>query len=239
MIQTIDDFIKRFNEIKAMGWVTTHRSGPTGIGKTLEDLLGIPENNIDGPDFGIYELKSCRLNSSSMLTLFTKTPLPANSNTYLRKKYGYISDEYEYESKVLHSTLNAVRFVPIYNTGNSLKIGYDNSKLFIESQNGPEDVYWDREGLKKAFEKKYKGSFVYAKADSMGSGSSERFKFTQAFVVSGFSYESFIQLLQEGKLFVDIRIGQYPDGRTHDHGTGFRIREVDQHLLFKNVKQIC
>ena len=57
-----------------MGWIKTHRSGPTGIGKTLEDLLGIVENNIDGPDFGDYELKSCRLNSNSMLTIFTKTP---------------------------------------------------------------------------------------------------------------------------------------------------------------------
>lgn len=59
MINTLNDFIQEYKKIVAMGWIKTHRSGPTGIGKTLEDLLGITENNIDGPDFGDYELKSC------------------------------------------------------------------------------------------------------------------------------------------------------------------------------------
>ena len=52
MINTLNDFIEEFEKVKAMGWIKTHRAGPTGIGKTLEDLLGIPENNLDEPDFG-------------------------------------------------------------------------------------------------------------------------------------------------------------------------------------------
>ena len=93
MITTLDDFIREYENIVKNGWIRTHRSGPTGIGKTLEDLLGIPENNIDGPDFGDYELKSCRINSNSMLTMFTRAPQPARANTYLRMKYGYASGE--------------------------------------------------------------------------------------------------------------------------------------------------
>lgn len=73
----IEEFIIRFKKIKEMGWVKTHRSGTTGIGKTLEDLLGVKENNIQGPDFGIYELKSKRINAQSMLTLITKSPILA------------------------------------------------------------------------------------------------------------------------------------------------------------------
>ena len=46
-----------------MGFVESHREGDTGIGKTLEDLLGITENNIAGPDFATYELKSARKDS--------------------------------------------------------------------------------------------------------------------------------------------------------------------------------
>ena len=64
MIYTLEDFIREYSNIFNMGLVKTHRAGPTGIGKTLEDLLGIQENNIDGPDFGDYELKSCRINSN-------------------------------------------------------------------------------------------------------------------------------------------------------------------------------
>lgn len=57
MINTIEEFIEAFTAIKQMGWIRTHRSGNTGIGKTLEDLLDIQENNYQEPDFGEYELK--------------------------------------------------------------------------------------------------------------------------------------------------------------------------------------
>ena len=79
---------------------------------------------------------------------------------------------------------------------------------------------------------------VYAKADSKGSGAAEEFKFIEAYEASGFDFNTFNNLLRQGKIFVDLRIGQYPDGRTHDHGTGFRIREADEHLLFKKYKRI-
>lgn len=82
MITTLAEFIEKYIQICNMGWIKTHRQGPTGIGKTLEDLLGIIENNIDGPDFGDYELKSCRLDSNSMLTIFTKTPQPKGASQY-------------------------------------------------------------------------------------------------------------------------------------------------------------
>lgn len=88
---TLDEFIERFTKIKNMGWVKTHRAGRTGIGKTLEDLLGIVENNIQGPDFGDYELKSARKNSNSMLTLITKSPDTKAANSVLRLTYGYSS----------------------------------------------------------------------------------------------------------------------------------------------------
>lgn len=120
MIETLEDFIREFKKIKALGWIETHRSGPTGIGKTLEDLLGIPENNIDGPDFGDYELKSCRLDSKSMLTIFTKTPQPKGAANTLRMTFGYCSDTYDNDEKVLHATLSANRYVAIADTGRQL-----------------------------------------------------------------------------------------------------------------------
>lgn len=233
MITTLDDFIYEFTKIKNQGWIRTHRSGSTGVGKTLEDLLGIPENNLTEPDFGEYELKSCRINSQSMLTMFTRAPKPAKSNTYLRKKYGYSSNAYNNDEKVLHSTLTAAHFVPIANTGHQLKIVCDETKISIASQSQIENVFWDKESLRTAFERKYKNKFVYVKAKSRGVGADEEFHFIEAYEVSGFNYDAMITLLEQGKIFIDLRIGQYPDGRTHDHGTGFRIRESDQALLFK------
>ena len=242
MITTIDEFIEKYTQICNMGWIKTHRSGPTGIGKTLEDLLGIIENNIDGPDFGDYELKSCRLDSNSMLTIFTKTPQPQGAANTLRMTFGYSSDAYDNDEKVLHSTLSADRFVPVADTGHSLKVSCSDTKISIIAEYGKEYAYWTRDKLKEAFEKKYKGKFVYAKAHSRGSGANEEFKFVEAYEVSGFDYDAFVSLLEQGKIYIDLRIGQYhggaKDGQTHDHGTGFRIKENDQSLLFKINKRI-
>lgn len=44
-----------------MGFVKTHRAHDTGIGKTLEDILGIKENNLRLPDVGDVELKAIGL----------------------------------------------------------------------------------------------------------------------------------------------------------------------------------
>lgn len=242
MINTLSDFIQEYKRIVDMGWIKTHRSGSTGIGKTLEDLLGITENNIDGPDFGDYELKSCRLNSISMLTMFTKTPQPCGTADILRETFGYFSNAYENNEKVLHATLSTDGYVPIANTGHQLIIVCDPSRISIVAEDKKIYAYWTRELLKQTFEKKYKNKFVYAKALSRGTGAAEQFKFTEAYEVSGFDYDSFISLLEQGKIYVDLRIGQYrggaKDGKTHDHGTGFRIREADQSLLFKTNNRI-
>ena len=221
---TIEEFISRFIKIKNMGWVKTHRSGRTGIGKTLEDLLGIVENNIQGPDFGNYELKSSRKNSNSMLTLITKSPDTRSANSVLRLTYGYSSAAYENDEKVLHSTLNALSFTTIANTGHNLKVTPVEDKIYIEDEHGLTGIYWSVDILKRQLNKKLGDKFIYVKADSRGYGSNEEFLFESAYLVEGFSAEKIIDLLNKGSIYVDLRIGQYHggknDGKTHDHGTG-------------------
>ncbi len=242
MINTLDDFKKKYLEICNMGWIKTHRSGPTGIGKTLEDLLDIKENNINGPDFGDYELKSCRIKSDSMLTIFTKAPLPKGVISLLRLAFGY-SFHYVYnDDKILHATLSANKFTKIENTGRSLKISCFPSKICIIADDNIERAYWMKEDLKNVFEKKYKSKLIYAKAESRGNGEKEEFHFVEAYELSGFNYDNFVYLLEQGKIYIDLRIGMYGDGpkqgQTHDHGTAFRIKNDDLQLLFTICNQI-
>lgn len=242
MDYTLEEFIRRFIQIKNMGWITTHRAGRTGIGKTLEDLLGIAENNIQGPDFGNYELKSARKDSTSMLTLITKSPDTRSANSVLRLRYGYSSDAYDNNEKVLHSTLNAVNFTQIANTGHRLKVTPIEDKIFIEDENGLTDIYWSVDILKRQLNKKLGNRFLYVKADSRCMGADEQFLFESAYLVEGFSSEKIIDLLNSGSIYVDLRIGQYHggknNGKTHDHGTGLRIKEKDQPLLFEHIVKL-
>lgn len=238
--KNLEEFISKFEKINKIGWIETHRRGRTGIGKTLEDLLEIEENNIDGPDFAQYELKAMRTNSggTQLLTLLTKSPLPKGVNSRLLEKYGYISDVYEHKNKVLHSTLSAGHFTEVSNTKKSLSVDCSNNKVSIIDNDGISFAYWTEELLQNAFKKKYPFSMVHVYADSQINNitGKEEFYFHTVYELSDFSFEKLIMQLKEGKVKVDIRIGQHADGSPHDHGTGFRIQDRALTNIFQNKK---
>jgi len=239
-VKTYDELLEGLKEIKKQGWVKTHRSGNTGIGKTLEDLLGIEENNFASPDGLNTELKAGRRNASSMLTLFTKSPNPPKINSILLKEIGY-PEKKGSSKKILHTTINAKTYNRLKG-GTGLKVSVKSDRVILDSPKlkaNPKipTPYWDKETLKKQFEKKYV-ELLYVKADSRGSGSNEEFHFNEAYLMKGFDFENFLKLLREGTILVDIRIGQYLDGRPHDHGTGFRVMPDKLDLCFAHRKKV-
>ncbi len=232
---TYSKLIKKLKAIKKMGYVETHRAGNTGIGKTLEDLLGIEENNIPGPNAAMIELKSARKNVSSMLTLFTKSPLPSKANSVLLERFGYESSRGN-KRKELHTTVNAVNYNQLKGKP-GFKSDIQKDRVNLITAKNEIVGYWDKETLKNSFERK-PPKLLYVKAETRGSGSNEEFWFNEAWLLSGFDFDNFTQLLKEGTILVDIRIGQYPDGRSHDHGTGFRVFPVKLDLCFRHRKKI-
>ena len=71
------DLIKALKEIRQLGWIKNARHGNAGgIGNTLEDLLGIKENNLPIPNAAEWELKCQRKGTSSLTTLFHMEPSP-------------------------------------------------------------------------------------------------------------------------------------------------------------------
>ena len=232
-MKTFDQLVEEIKKLKKIGFIKTHRSGNTGIGKTLEDELGIEENNFPGPDGITTELKSARKNSKSMLTLFTKSPDPHGINSELLKSFGYPGTNGKLH---LHTTVNAVEFNTLKGkTG--FKIEIKDDKVNLVSKNKSLVPYWKKETLQKSFEKKYT-ELLYVKAESRLSGSNEEFHFNEAWLMKGFDFDNFIKLLKNGEIKVDIRIGQYEDGSPHDHGTGFRVFPDKLDLCFKKRKQV-
>jgi hypothetical protein len=250
-----NEFLKRIKEIKEMGFVQTHRKGDTGIGKTLEDLLGITENNIAGPDFSVYELKSGRKDSPSMLTLFTKAPMPKGANKKLLEVFGYrqrkkprdISqrkmanyvgikieegeEEAGIEEKELHVTVDAIKENSV---GLILKIA--DSRIYIANNKNVE-AYYEASVLKEAFENKY-AKLIYVLASRKEEDDTEFLWFDEAYLLEGFSFKRFSELVGKGVIKLDLRIGHYPDGRPHDHGTGFRVLPKHLPQCFKKIEKI-
>jgi hypothetical protein len=62
---TKESLIQELQRIRDKGWIPNARQGNVGgIGNTLEDLLGIQENNLPIPNAAEWELKCQRLNTS-------------------------------------------------------------------------------------------------------------------------------------------------------------------------------
>ncbi|HOM26104.1 MAG TPA: MvaI/BcnI family restriction endonuclease [bacterium] len=234
-LNSFEDLKRKLLEIKEMGFIETHRKGQTGIGKTLEDLLGIKENNIPGPNaLGFIELKAIRKDTKCMLTLFTLTPFPPKINSHLVSKYGYLSPRGD--KKILHTTVNGISFNTIKGeNGFKVEVGIDKVNL-IHFKDGVV-AYWEEERLKKAFERKLK-CLILIKVETKNKGKSEKFWFNEGYYLNGFSFENFKKLIKEGIILIDIRIGQYPDGRTHDHGTAFRVFFNKLDLCYQKREEI-
>ena len=92
-IYTKEKLIEKFKEIERMGWIENARFGNHGgIGNTLEDLLGIEENNLPIPNAAEWELKAQKKNTSALTTLFHSEPAPRAIkfvSSILLPKYGW------------------------------------------------------------------------------------------------------------------------------------------------------
>ena len=71
------ELLQKMRAIAAQGPIITKRSGDTGVGFTLEELLGIRANSSKEPDYKGIEIKSSRVRngkSSNRMNLFAKVP---------------------------------------------------------------------------------------------------------------------------------------------------------------------
>ncbi len=234
MTFTLRKLKEQLEKIKAMGFVKTHRAHDTGIGKTLEDLLGIKENNLRLPDVGEVELKAKRIDSGSMLTVATKSPEPKGVNKVLFEKYKYLDKEGKYN---LHSTVCGSRENP-----QLFKVVFEGEKLVLKNKSKI-GAYWPIsifDDVLKAKSDKILLAFAETKGERKTKN--EKFHFTEAYLLSNLNINKFKSAVESDKLKIDIRIGVYRSGKNkgkyHDHGTGFRINKRDFLHLFDNFTQI-
>jgi len=225
---------KELQKIKKQGFVKSHRVGDTGIGKTLEDLLGIKENNIPLHDISdVAELKAYRKDATSMLTLFTLEPLPegGDRDRLLLDNFGYSKRDNQ-RSKELHSTLSCRRY---NNQGLKLSVGKD--KIRVQGKGKRLNIYWDIESLEKKFHDKLP-ALVYVLADRKIIKNKEHFNFNEAYLLTDFDFESFKKMVKKDEIVVDFRMYYRPDGSVRNHGTGFRVKINKLYHAFKNKKKL-
>ncbi len=227
---TIDVLRDKLVEIEKLKFVPSHRTGDTGIGKTLEDLLEIKENNIPLCDIGtVAELKAYRKDAASMLTLFTLEPKPkgGDRDRFLLDNFGYSKRDNK-RSKELHSTVTCRRY-----NRQDLKLAVRKDRISVNAKGRRLNIFWDIEILRKKFNEKLP-ALVYVLANRKIIKGREYFHFNEAYFLSGFDFDLFKKMVRKDSIVVDFRMYYRPRGSVRNHGTGFRVKIKRLYGCFKN-----
>jgi len=244
--EIINKFIEDFLKIKNEGFIESHRSHNTGIGKTFEDLIGVAENNSQMNDYmNLIEIKSQRKKAESYITLFTKSPTnPVNANKILKESYGYPDSKFP-SVKILHTSI----FYNEYNNckgkyGFKLELENDKLVLLIKDLNDlkivSNEIYWNFKTLQEIVNTKC-SIIAFISADTKKSGDKEFFHFTKCNLLFNFTFDKFLKAIKNNDIMFNIRIGSYKTGDKigfpHDHGSGFRIHKTNLNKYF-DIKEI-
>ncbi len=255
-VYTKQALIDRIKEIAAMGFIPNARKGNSGgVGNTMEDLLGIQENNLPIPNAAEWELKTQRLNSSSLTTLFHIEPSPRGIRfvpQILLPKYGWahIEDGKKYPAgemsfrQTINGNSRSDRGFRVIIDRQERKIIVSfkaksvdpRHKDWLESVNqriglgelNPQP-YWGFDDLEHKAGTKLLNTF-YVQAEVKIVRKKEFYHYTKVMMLQKFSFEGFLKALEEGKILIDF------DARTgHNHGTKFRMRQDCLPMLYEKV----
>src|SRR3989338_604397 len=246
VIYTKASLTKKLKEIAAMGWILNERhENHGGVGNTLEDLLGIKENNLPIPNAAEWELKTQRIDSGSLCTLFHIEPSPRAIKfvpKVLLPKYGwahkedgkkYPKGEKSYRQTIQGNSRSDRGFkVVIDRKERKILISFDAGSVDIRHKKWLEAVkkrvglgelnpqpYWGFDDLEHKAGTKLLNAF-YVQAEVKIVRKKEHYHYTKVMMLQKFSFEGFLKALEEGKILVDF------DARTgHNHGTKFRMRQ--------------
>lgn len=233
-----------FVRIKNMGWVKSLRNGPTGVGYTFETLLGLSENSIPFPDYCNIEIKTHRKSSNSLINLFNYNPIGNNSYQlkYIYEQYGYPSRK-NVDVKVFNVSLYCNYMKSISNNFSlTLSVCREKKKLFLEVYDSKGKLYekntfWEFKTLKDKLYNKL-SYLAYVTASNKFINDQEFFKYDDIYFYKLRDFETFLSLLEHGKICISFKIGgniikDFP-WQIDSHGTSFCIKCKDLQLLYSN-----
>jgi len=250
--------IEALREIRQKGWICNGRHGNDGgVGNTLEDLLGIEENNLPIPNSGEWELKCQKINTTSLITLFHMEPSPRAMKfvpQILLPSFGWrhqkAGSKYPENEMSFRQTINAENRsdrgfgVIVDRKAEKVIISFNpkavNDKHMqwltnVEARIGLKELspqpYWGFDDLFHKVADKLNNCF-YVQAEVKRQDKKLFFWYKNIFMLKKVNINGVLLALEEGNLLVDF------DARTgHNHGTKFRLRQNCLPELYSEVKE--
>jgi hypothetical protein len=239
------ELISKLRIISSMGFVESKRKGDTGVGMTLETLLGINANSNRAPDYKGIEIKSKRVrgkNNRAMnnVSLFSQVPYwslsSCKSGMDILNMCGYVDSETN--RKQLYCTVN--------NSPNSqrLYLLVNENENLVECNVRHEDtskpvVVWDLINLKTQLEVKHKKTFWVKAKVKTDEHKNEHFHYIEVEQTQTPLISNLPALIEIGAITMDFTLSKKATGNgTRDHGYLFRIKPSNFDLLFPPTKII-
>ena len=241
---TKKQLIDELKAISARGFIPSE-AGTTdaAIGRTLEDLLGIEENNLPIPNASEWELKSKRIGSTALTSLVHPEPSPRAMKLVpqvLIPRYGWPHQdaggrhpdtELSFRQTLTHAKRTDRGFTfEIDDKDKRIVVTFDSSAVdtrhsaWLASVKkrtglGPLDPspYWGFDDLEAVIRQKLTNAF-FVEAEKKKVDGVEHFWYRRATILTSFDFQKFLDVAKEGALKVEF------DARTgHNHGTKFRV----------------
>jgi len=239
-----EELLDKLRVIGARGFVRTMRAGPTGIGYTLESLLGIKANPRKAPDYKGIEIKAGRTGktggSMTRSNLFSLVPNWKASPYSALRLLQICGRPNEYGRRQIYCTLNSVP-----NPTFGFYLRPDSGVDMLDSLRGTpgktpaagdEKIFcWDMPKLRDALASKHRETF-WVKAETRGYKAAEEFRYFEVEHTQGPLVANLSPLVESGHVELDFLLSlqatQRGAQRARDHGYLFKIWENDRHLLF-------
>jgi hypothetical protein len=224
----LNEFKTKFREVREHGFYKSMRKGPTGVGHTLEQCLGLTENNIAVPDLGDVELKAHRDNVTSLITLFT-----FNRKAWVMQPLIAIR---------AYGTLDQNGRLGLYFTmsqqpnSSGLFLTVTDKVVSVQHISGKTIARWFTKDLTTQFRAKMP-ALLLVTARTEIRGDIEYFHYYRARLLTGTSPTLIADQIRRGNMLIDLRLH---DAITHarNHGTGFRAKEGSLDQLFTKVETL-
>lgn len=229
-----DELLGMLQEIGARGWIQTLRPGDTGIGMTLETLLGIDANSSKLPDFKGIEIKAKRAGRKrkNRVNLFSQVPnwklSPLGSNKALLDAHGYEGTG----RKQLYCTITGKMANP-----NGFLLSIDGEKDWLRQNHVTAEAVtrmavWELTNLRDRLTSKHRQTF-WVSAQTRGKGPAEEFHYLEVEHTRAPRVRNFEALIEAGVITLDYTLYERAQGgAVGDHGYLFKINPKDFNALF-------
>ena len=228
------ELLELLRGVSRQGFIRTLRPGSTGVGMTLETMLGIAANSKQAPDFKGIEIKAKRGGkNTNRTTLFSQVPdwklSPVDSAMGLLERRGYVRDG----RLQLYHELDARR-------PNSLGLMLEVDEIsdwlkqvHVEpvTRQVTHDVTWQLQVLRDRLAEKHRETFwVYAHC--RGTGEDEAFHYHAVEHTRAPKVRNLEALIEAGVISMDYTLSKISDTRARDHGYLFKINPSNLGALF-------